>query len=113
MASFTGTLTVTVIEASDLPQDTAVPGGRTLASIDPYCAISVDGNYVGQTDHIRNTFSPQWNQATDEAFVHSASLVDVSVFHHASPPPDVFICNATIGLDQLLRSPDPIEVVLS
>ena len=106
---FTGTLSVNVIEAVDLPPSTQLSGGKQLTCIHPYCAISVDGNYVGQTDHIRDTHSPQWNQTTEESFVQNAMVVDVSIFHHATPPPDVFICNATVSLDDLLRGGD-VEV---
>lgn len=110
MAGRTGVLTVTVIEAVDLPATTTQPNGRVLTSLNPYCAISVDGNYVGQTDFVVDTHSPRWDQTTEEALIQNAASVDIAIFHAANPPPDVFVCNVTLSLEDLIRTDEVQQV---
>ena len=101
---FTGSINLTVIEASDL-QPILLPGGRKLDKMDPYAVIDFDEIYFGSTTSKTRTSSPYWMEEFAED-VHDATLLGVTIFHKSIVPPDPFIAHVQVPLDQLTEGQD-------
>lgn len=83
-----------------MPQKTPLPGGLFLTSIDPLLVVAVDQFPFGRTTHKPKTFSPVWREEMT-SFVQDAQHVEFTIFHKATVPPDRFIANVKVGLDEL------------
>ena len=101
---FTGSINLTVIEASDL-QPIILPGGRKLDKMDPYAVIDFDEIYFGSTTSKTKTSSPYWMEEFAED-VHDATRLGVTIFHKSIVPPDPFIAHVQVPLDQLTEGQD-------
>lgn len=69
--------------------------------IDPYVSLDVDENLLDRSSTKPKTFDPVWN----ESFVHDvqgAVNLGLTVFHDAAIPPDDFVANCTIPLEEVL-----------
>lgn len=104
MSGFTGSINLTVIEATDL-QPILLPGGRKLDKMDPYAVIDFDEIYFGSTTSKTRTSSPYWMEEFAED-VHDATLLGVTIFHKSIVPPDPFIAHVQVPLDQLTEGQD-------
>lgn len=106
---FTGIVKIKLCEACGLrPTDFQKRHNVTFGkvddqpSIDPYVTIDVDEQHLDRSTTKQKTFNPVWN----ESFVHeilNASHLELTVFHDAAIPPDDFVANCTISLEELLQ----------
>lgn len=110
---FSGTMRLCVIEAQDLkPSQFSVrhnivaKGGQQML-IDPYVNVEVDDIRIDRSVTKQRTFQPIWNQYFD-CDLNSAQNLVLTVFHDAAIPPDEFVANCTISLDEL-RANDRTE----
>jgi len=101
---FTGTINITVIEASDL-QPIHLAGGRKLEKMDPYAVVDFDEIYFGSTTAKSKTSNPYWMEEFGED-VHDATVLGVTIFHKSIVPPDPFIAHVQVPLEQLTEAPD-------
>ena len=104
MSGFTGSINLTVIEATDL-QPILLPGGRKLDKMDPYAVIDFDEIYFGLTTAKTRTSSPYWMEEFAED-VHDATRLGVTIFHKSIVPPDPFIAHVQVPLVQLTEGQD-------
>lgn len=112
---FTGTLKIKLCEACGLrPTDfqkrhNVIFGKLDDQPIDPYVTIDVDEQHLDRSTTKPKTFDPVWNESFVHE-VHSASKLELTVFHDAAIPPDDFVANCTINFEDLLQkdkeSPD-------
>jgi novel protein kinase C epsilon type len=106
MVFFNGSVKLKVCEATDLrPTEFATRHqmglNKTPAAIDPYISIDVDEIHVARTTTKQRTFKPVWNEDfTTE--VHNGQMIGLTVFHSATIPPDEFVANCTVALEDLL-----------
>ncbi|OXA59697.1 Protein kinase C-like 1B [Folsomia candida] len=117
---FSGNLKLRIIEAVEL-KPTAFQGRLSTTfseniSIDPYVSIDLDEVTIHRTTPRVKTYNPKW----DESFVTMAtnlSSIGLTVFHDAAIPPDDFIANSTILIEDLLEkleaTPAPLSDALS
>lgn len=103
MVFFNGTVKLKVIEAVDLrPTDFATRhsiGGNTYL-VDPYISLDIDDTPFAKTTTKLKTQKPQW----DEDFsteIHNGQNLNFTVFHDAAIPPDEFVANCTIELQDV------------
>ncbi|KAM7361163.1 protein kinase C isoform 1-T3 [Cochliomyia hominivorax] len=106
---FTGKLQIKVCEASGLrPTDFQKRHNLTFGKladeqlIDPYVSIDVDDNHFDRSTTRPKTFDPVWN----EQFVHdvvNAKNINLTVFHDAALPPDDFVANCIIPLEDIMQ----------
>ncbi|XP_043273775.1 protein kinase C [Venturia canescens] len=104
---FTGTVKVEIFEASGLR---ATDKQRKFWQdappiLDPYVLLHVDQNRLNRTSIKQRTFDPVWN----ESFVHEvqdATVLGLTVFHNAAIPPDDFVANCSIPIEELLIRED-------
>ena len=105
MVFFNGAVKLKVCEATDLrPTEFATRHqmglNKTSAAIDPYIAIDVDETHVARTTTKQRTVKPVWNEDfTTE--VHNGQAIGLTVFHSATIPPDEFVANCTVALEDL------------
>ncbi|XP_065183412.1 protein kinase C-like [Sycon ciliatum] len=110
--SYTGVLKISALEASDLPEKIPLPGGIVLTTIDPFLVVAVDENPFGETKARTRTFAPLWREDM-ESFVQDATKVEFTVFHKKTVPPDAFVANTVVDLEELLAAPtDDVWVTL-
>lgn len=102
---FTGAIRVKICEASGLrPTDFQTRhqfGKPDDQPIDPYVSIDIDDNHLDRSTTKPKTFDPIWN----EYFVHdvvNASTLCFTVFHDAAIPPDDFVANCNISIEDLM-----------
>lgn len=102
---FTGTIRVKICEASGLrPTDFQTRHKLSKPDdqpIDPYISIDIDDNHLDRSTTKPKTFDPIWN----EYFVHdvvNASTLCFTVFHDAAIPPDDFVANCNISIEDLM-----------
>ena len=101
---FSGLMKLWLVEAQDLrPTDYstrhATVSGRTL---DPYVSVDVDENHIYRSQTKSKTFRPQWNESFSYNLLDAENLT-ITVFHDASIPPDDFIANCNISIEDLLN----------
>ncbi|XP_058978888.1 protein kinase C-like [Musca domestica] len=106
---FTGKLQIKVCEASGLrPTDFQKRHNLTFGKladeqlIDPYVSIDVDDSHFDRSTTRPKTFDPVWN----EQFVHdvtNAKNINLTVFHDAALPPDDFVANCIIPLEDIMQ----------
>ncbi|XP_053201503.1 calcium-independent protein kinase C-like [Panonychus citri] len=104
MPGFTGTLKLTIIEAIELkPTEYSTRHGNVVSkSLDPYVSIDVDDIHIDRTSTKQKNFHPIWNEnfCTE---VHNAQSLLLTVFHDAAIPPDDFVANCSIIIDDILN----------
>lgn len=102
MPGFTGTLKLTIIEAIELkPTEYSTRHGNVVSkSLDPYVSIDVDDIHIDRTSTKQKNFHPIWNEnfCTE---VHNAQSLLLTVFHDAAIPPDDFVANCSIIIDDI------------
>uniref|UniRef100_UPI00358E7214 protein kinase C epsilon type-like isoform X1 n=1 Tax=Myxine glutinosa TaxID=7769 RepID=UPI00358E7214 len=109
MVVFNGSLRLRVQEAAEL-LPTPWSQRHGLGSLrgppnllDPYVALNVDENRVGQTQTRQRTNAPRW----DEEFaseVTGARRIELAVFHDTPIGYDDFVANCTIPFEELLHN---------
>ncbi len=104
MSVFSGTLRVRIVEAADLkPTELSVrlPGSRKT-TIDPYVSIGIENGdpHSFRTTSKPKTFSPVWNEEFVSE-VHAGQNISVAVFDDRAIPPDEFVADCTIGLEDI------------
>lgn len=104
--TFTGSVTLTILEASGL-KSTTLPGGFQLANtgMDPYLVVDIDDIYFCSTNHKTRTPCPVWNETFDED-VEDGEMLQLAVFHKSTIPPDPFIAHAQVPMADLIQSND-------
>lgn len=103
MVFFTGTMKLKIYEAVDLrPTEFATRHqvNRNLQLIDPYISVDVDEVQYTRTTTKAKTFKPSWNEEFTVEILNGQS-VGLTVFHDAAIPPDEFVANCTIALEDL------------
>lgn len=101
MSSFTGMISLTVIEATGLKPVT-LPGGKVLTVMEPYCVIDLDDFFFGATTPKSKTSNPVWGEEIEEA-VEDVQRLQLAVFHSSTIPPDNFIAHACIMIEDLMQ----------
>ena len=109
--NFTGTISLTVLEASGLKPVT-LPGGFQLVStaMDPYLVVDVDDVFFSKTNPKTKTPCPVWNETCEED-VEDAEVMQMTVFHKSTIPPHPFIAHVQFTLSELNNSVDDEFVV--
>lgn len=109
---FTGNLRLKITEAQNLkPSECSVRHNSVVGKgqqmlIDPYVYIAVDDNFIDRSSTKQRTFKPIWNEYFT-ADVNDAQNLHLTVFHDASIPPDDFVANCSVNLDELLSNETP------
>ena len=98
--TFTGSVRLTIIEATGL-KPTTLPGGKILSIMDPYSVIDFDDIYFGKTGSRPKTCSPVWGETMEES-VEDAQRMQITVFHSSTIPPDPFIAHAQVMVSELM-----------
>ncbi|CAH0551266.1 unnamed protein product [Brassicogethes aeneus] len=102
---FTGTLRIKICEATGLrPTDFSRRHtfGKGDELLDPYVTVDVDDTHLARTDSKPKTFDPLWNEFF-ELQAQNAKILTLTVFHDAAIPPDVFVANCSIPMEDLLN----------
>ena len=98
--SFTGMITLTIIEATGL-KPTTLPGGKILSVMDPYTVVDFDDIYFGKTSAKAKTSNPVWGEPIDES-VEDAQRMQLIIFHKSTIPPDPFIAHVQVDVGEML-----------
>ena len=112
---FNGSIKMKVCEAVDLkPTEFSLrlqmgsTKEKASQMIEPYVNIDVDEKEnIGKTSTKPKSVKPQW--VWNEEFqseVHNGQNVNLTVFHDAAIPPDDFVANCTIPLDDIKGKSD-------
>ena len=109
---FNGRVTIRICEAVDLqPTAFSLRFGSTKEKasqmIEPYVNIDVDEVYLAKTTTKAKSVKPLWNwneEFTQE--VHNGQTMNLTVFHDAAIPPDDFVANCSIPLDECKEKSD-------
>jgi novel protein kinase C epsilon type len=73
--------------------------------------VDVDDSPVAKTPTRPKTYSPSWSEEF-EVEVHNGQQIGFTVFHDAVIPPDVFVANCTVAIEEILnKSPADIWVM--
>lgn len=106
MCTFSGTVRIHIIEATDLrPTEYSTRLGNVLPrTLDPYVSIDSDEILLHRTTSKQKCNCPTWNEEFSAA-VQEAQGICLTVFHKAAIPPDDFIANCSITFDEILSSP--------
>ncbi|KOB68195.1 Protein kinase C, partial [Operophtera brumata] len=105
---FSGTVRLRICEATGLrPTDFQKRHNMTFGKpddqpIDPYVAIDADEHHLDRSTTKPKTFDPVWNETFIHE-VHNVTSLGITVFHDAAIPPDDFVANCTIPLDDLMH----------
>ncbi|RZB77527.1 C2 domain containing protein [Asbolus verrucosus] len=103
---FTGTVRIKLCEAQGLrPTDCSKRHNMTFGKtddqlMDPYVTIDVDDTHLAQSTTRQKTLDPVWNEYFEHGVVDAKTLT-LTVFHDAAIPPDVFVANCSIPLEDL------------
>ncbi len=111
MVVFNGTIRMRVCEAVDLkPTDfstrhsvSSKDSKKGVTVIDPYIIITVDDQHVGRTTTKQKTVKPSWNEDFDSK-VQNGENVLLTVYHSSIIPPDDFVANCTVPIEDLLQN---------
>jgi novel protein kinase C epsilon type len=104
MASFEfdGLVKIKILEAENLkPTDysTRIFQNSTFL-ISPYVYIDIDELPIGRTATKHRNPNPQFNEEFQSPSVHSARVINFTVFHDSSLPPDEFVANYSLTLNE-------------
>ncbi|CAI9740941.1 calcium-independent protein kinase C-like [Octopus vulgaris] len=107
MVYFSGSLKLMVLEAKDLrPTDFATRHQMNkLTQIDPYISIDIDDVLIARTQSKSKTNRPVWNE-NFQTEVHNGQIIGLTVFHDAAIPPDEFVANCFLPLEEFKTNPD-------
>ena len=107
---FNGRLKITVIGAVDLRTTNFMTrlqfDSSSSISLDPYVAVDVDEVAIERTSTKSKTKEPTWNETFTTDLLRNAKEIGFTVFHDATMPPDDFIANCKIGLQDLIAKED-------
>ena len=98
---FTGSVKLKVLEARDLKP--AMLAQRRVKSIDPYVSVHVDDVHIAQTSPKPKTSTPIWNEEF-ESEIENGETLGITVFHNAIMPPDPFLANSSVPLEEIINS---------
>lgn len=98
---FTGSVRLKVLEATDLKP--AILAQRRVKSIDPYVSVHVDDVPIAQTSSKPKTSTPIWNEEF-ESDIENGETLGITVFHNAIMPPDPFVANSSVPLEEIINS---------
>ncbi len=93
-------VSLTLMEATGL-QPVTLPGGKILSVLDPYAVVDFDDIYFGKTSNRAKTNNPVWGEVLEER-VEECQLMQVTVFHYSTIPPDPFIAHTQILIEELV-----------
>lgn len=99
--AFTGSVKLKVLEATDLKPPSLAQ--RRVKSIDPYISVLVDDVPIAQTTSKQKTSTPIWNEEF-ETDIESGEKLGITVFHNALMPPDPFVANSKVPLEEIINS---------
>lgn len=108
MVYFSGSLKLAVIEARDLrPTDFATRHqmNKNITQIDPYISIDIDDVPIARTTSKSKTNRPVWNEHF-QTEVHNGQIIGITVFHDAAIPPDEFVANVFLPLEEFKLNPE-------
>jgi len=77
---------------------------KILQTIDPYVAVDIDDSPVAKTQTRPKTSSPTWSEEF-EVEVHNGQQIGFTVFHDAVIPPDVFVANCGVAIEDIMNKP--------
>ena len=104
MVGFTGSMKLTVLEATDLkPAILAQRRVGVKSSIDPYLSVHVDEVLIAQTTSKAKTSTPIWNEEF-ESDIENGQTLGITVFHNSIIPPDPFVANSSVSLEEIITS---------
>ena len=111
MVVFNGTIRMRVCEAVDLkPTDfstrhsvSSKDSKKGVTVIDPYIIITVDDQHIGRTTTKQKTVKPSWNEDFDSKVQNGESVL-LTVYHNSIIPPDDFVANCTVPIEDLLQN---------
>lgn len=106
MVGFTGSMKLRVVEANGLkpPATTSLAyWGMKSTAIDPYVLLNVDDVPIAQTTSKPRTFDPVWNEDF-ESEVENGQVLGITVWHNSLMPPDPFVANSTVSLEEIINS---------
>jgi novel protein kinase C epsilon type len=104
MSLFTGVIKVKIVEAQELrPTDYSTRHATVTKTLDPYVSVDIDENHVYRSSTKSKTFKPSWNETLTQTVTDAENLT-FTVFHDASIPPDDFIANCNVTLEDLLNA---------
>ncbi|ELU08618.1 hypothetical protein CAPTEDRAFT_99905 [Capitella teleta] len=112
MVFFNGSMKLKIYEAVDLrPTDFATRHqvNRNLQLIDPYISVDIDEVPYARSTTKQKTFKPSWNEEFTVE-IHNGQSVGLTVFHDAAIPPDEFVANCTIALEDLVGKKEPSDI---
>ena len=98
---FMGSVRLKVLEATDLKP--AILAQRRVKSIDPYVSVHVDDVPIAQTSSKPKTSTPIWNEEF-ESDIENGETLGITVFHNAIMPPDPFVANSSVPLEEIINS---------
>ncbi|KAI6221022.1 Protein kinase C [Aphelenchoides fujianensis] len=104
MTVFNGSAKIRVIEARELrPTEWSKRFNNASDAdqvVDAYVNVDLDEFHVGQTPTKPKTNTPVWNEdyQTD---VHNGKVLGFTIFHDCAIPPDDFVANCRIPLEEL------------
>lgn len=104
---FNGTVKVKVIEARDLrPTEWSkrfsnADGSSQGSLLDTYANVDCDEYHIGRTQVKPKTNTPVWNEQFASTEVHTARALGFSLFHNSTMPPDDFVANCRIPIEEL------------
>ena len=98
---FTGSVKLKVVEATGLKP--AILAQRRVKYIDPYVCIHVDDVPIAQTTSKQKTSAPVWNEEF-ESEIENGETLGITVFHNAIMPPDPFVANSSVPLEEIINS---------
>eukprot|EP00118_Oscarella_pearsei_P001236 m.6947 g.6947 ORF g.6947 m.6947 type:complete len:700 (+) comp17286_c0_seq1:114-2213(+) len=99
--TYTGTLTVKVLEASTLKPPT-IPGGIVLTTIDPYVRVSYDDIFLNETKSKDKTTNPLWNDEFDGDLYRGENF-QITIFHKSLVGPEPFVANVSVPFEEILQ----------
>uniref|UniRef100_A0A0N5B128 Protein kinase C n=1 Tax=Syphacia muris TaxID=451379 RepID=A0A0N5B128_9BILA len=108
---FNGTAHIRVVEARDLrPTEWSKRlVTKENALLDPYVNVDCDEYHIGKTQTRPKTRAPVWNEDYE---VHGGRVFGFTVFHDCALPPDDFVANCRLSLEDLKVTTNDVWVDL-
>lgn len=100
---FNGTAKIKVIEAESLKAtdySTRIFQNSTFL-ISPYVHLDVDDISIGRTATKHRNQNPIFNEEFIQADIHSGYMLMFTVFHDSALPPDEFVANCSVLLEEI------------
>ena len=77
---------------------------KMLQTIDPYVTVDIDDTAVAKTQTRTKTSSPSWSEEFSIK-VHNGQQLGFTVFHDAVLPPDVFVADCKLAIEDIANKP--------